>query len=174
MPGCQPRSSGSVAAHGLERHIDVGRLKQFEMRRHDADDRVGRLSSCRTCPTGSCPANRRAANASLRITTALRPRDRRRRRSPRPFSIETPSSGSRDAVIIFAGTRSGSPNPATVMLVGRKAAMAGKRFRPGPPVFVVVNRRRDRRNLRRLLVEQHDLLGMDIRAAVTAEPHSRR
>jgi hypothetical protein len=44
------------------------------------------------------------------------------------LSIVTPSSGSSVAVIIFAGTRSGSPTPSTVMLVGRKAAMAENDF----------------------------------------------
>ena len=30
MPGCQPRSSGSVAAHGPNGHVDVSRLEQLE------------------------------------------------------------------------------------------------------------------------------------------------
>ena len=40
MPGCQPRSSGSVAAHGPERHVEVGRLQQLEAGRQHTNDRV--------------------------------------------------------------------------------------------------------------------------------------
>ncbi len=38
--------------------------------------------------------------------------------------MATPSRGSRLAEIIFAGTRSGSPLPVIVMLVGRNAPIA--------------------------------------------------
>ena len=70
-------------------------------------------------------------------------------------------------MIILTGTRSGSlPDvPVSVMFVGRNAAMPVKDFDRVAPVLVVVPGHRDDGKLRRVLVEDDDVLRVLVREA---------
>ena len=109
-----------------ERHVEIGGLEQLEAA--PASRRrwcTARLSSSRRCPSGDAAGNRRSRKAALRIATPSAPAMSSAREKPRPCWIVTPSSGSSVAVIILAGTRSGSPPP--VMRHAGRAERAHRR-----------------------------------------------
>ncbi len=111
MPGCQPRSSGSVDAQGPNGNVDVRRLEQLEASAAGLPTMVyGWLSSSSVRPTGLHSANAAreggaddrdpfGAGTVFRVAEAAAALD------------VTPSSGSSFAEIILPGTRSGSPAP---------------------------------------------------------------
>ena len=79
----------------------------------------GWLSSVMDRPIASADPNRRRQNPSVSSTTPAAPARSSAAEKPRPTGGATPSIGSSDALTIFAGTRSGSLPPASVIVILR-------------------------------------------------------
>ena len=123
IPGCQPRSSGSVAAHGPSGiTTSAGCTSTNPGGRMPTIVRAV-LSTIRRRPTarGSRP-KRRLHSPSLMRATGSPPAASSPFVKARPCDGVTPSIGSIPAVTILAGTRSGSSCPVSVTFRGRYAA----------------------------------------------------